>query len=376
MADDSGEKTKKPTAKKIRESKKKGDVAKVPTIPKFLSMVAVIELMLMFRDTWWRTLEGWMDYALSKVPLATGNQGNHALGALIGAPLLSAALMMCIAALLVAAMLAAIGNILQTGLIFSPEAIPKKDYIDPVSNAKQMLSPEQLIQLLLNLLKVGLIGLSVFMSIAYSLDDLMHIADGSLEFMFNTVVTMIGRTERFALLFILLSSVLDWVNRKHFHYKQQMMSHEEYDREMKEEFGNKHVRQQRKKISNEIMLGDAARKKTKAADVVVVNPSHFAVALLYVPSQHPLPIVVARGSDETAEIIKAVAKQERIPIVKSVWLARTLYAVGIEHKPIPRLTLRPVAAVYRAILTLGKNGAPIGDVIEMELNEGGEAPNL
>ena len=364
MSGDSGEKTKKPTSKKIRESRKKGDVAKVPTIPKLLALIAVLELTLAMRDVMWDQMEGWMTHALTHVPYATGNLGNYALASLVSAPLMSASLVMCVSLALLASVFALIGNIIQTGLVFSPEAIPKGQYLDPVSNAKQMLGGEQWINLLLNVVKVLIIGFAVALSIALSLDDILHLADGDLKYMFNTVLDMIGRTERFALLFIFVCVVIDWATRKHFQYKQMMMTHEEWDREMREEYGNKHTRQQRKKITNELMMGEV--QKVKKADAVVVNPTHFAVALLYSPRECPLPIVIVRGSNEMALAIREIARRDGIPIVRSVWLARTLYAVGREGKPIPRMTLKAVAAVYRAILALPAQDRPEDEVIDLD----------
>jgi type III secretion protein U len=360
-----GEKNKKPTAKRKREAVKKGDVAKVPTIGKLLALVAVIECTLASRDLWLDTVKGYMMYTISMVPSATGKPGNHAVVSQVAMPLLASALLMCLAVIGIAAFLALVGNIVQTGLVFSPEAIPKMQFLSPLSNFKMHFSGEQLLQVPLNILKVILIGLAIYTSIISSLDGILHIADGSLDNMINAVLDLIGATERSAIAYIFICVLLDWILRRHFNNKQMMMSHEEVERENKEIHGDKHVRGARKKLSHELLFGQAA-ERTRKADAVVTNPTHFAIALRYSPEECPLPVVLTRSSGELALHVIATAKKHGIPVVRSVWLARTLYAVGREGKPIPRLTLRAVAAVYRAIIELSAQDAPPAEVIDLE----------
>jgi type III secretion protein U len=108
------------------------------------------------------------------------------------------------------------------------------------------------------------------------------------------------------------------------------------------------VRAKRNEFRRDVLAGELT-ESTRKANAVVTNPTHYAVALLYDPAKYPLPVVLARGADETAALMRRVAREHDIPIIRSPALARLLYRTGREWRPVPRLTLKAVAAVYRVV---------------------------
>jgi type III secretion protein U len=130
------------------------------------------------------------------------------------------------------------------------------------------------------------------------------------------------------------------------------MSDKELEDEHKEMEGDPHIKGERKQFAHEIVFGEDRSKAAKKADSVVVNPTHYAVALSYKPDEYPLPIILARGSDEEAQNLIKIAYENNIPVIRYIWLARTLYADGSLDKGIPRTTLKAVAFVYRLIQEL------------------------
>jgi type III secretion protein U len=99
------------------------------------------------------------------------------------------------------------------------------------------------------------------------------------------------------------------------------------------------------------------------ADMLVVNPTHYAVALYYRPGETPLPMIHCKGEDEDALALIARAKKAKIPVVQSIWLARTLYKVKA-GKYIPRPTLLAVAHIYQVVRQLEE---VTEDVIQVEV---------
>ncbi len=88
------------------------------------------------------------------------------------------------------------------------------------------------------------------------------------------------------------------------------------------------------------------------ANALIVNPTHYAVAIRYAPSEHPLPLVIARGMDESAAQLRGFARDANVPIVGNPSIARALYKVGIDE-PIPEKLFETVAAILRWVDAIG-----------------------
>jgi type III secretion protein U len=142
------------------------------------------------------------------------------------------------------------------------------------------------------------------------------------------------------------------------------MSHEEVEREQKDQFGDKHVLQGRNEFRRNMLAGELS-EGTRKATAVVTNPTHFAVALFYDPNKSPLPLVTARGKDEDAATMRRIAHRHNIPVIRSVQLARALYSTGRLNAPIPRVTLRAVAAVFIVVAEIRAGQRRIEDPIEL-----------
>lgn len=361
------EKSKPPTKKRLEDAEKEGQVAQTPSIAHLLATVGTIEMLGMTRDLW-----------LSQAPLLLGSyisrlseaypDGKFDVKDML-VPLGGLALAVILATLLLASVLGLVGNLAQTGVVVATKGFMKLERMNPVNHAKQLFSAEQLGQLLMNAVKVtaifGCCGLGVLMS----MDSLLRLGDGTLMQAAQVVVEVILRCERLALLVLIVSVAIDWVIRKRSHIKSLRMSHEEVEREQKDQFGDKHVRKQRNEFRRDMLAGQMT-ENTRQANAVVTNPTHFAVALLYDPEKFPLPVVMARGADEAAALMRRIAREAGIPIIRSPQLARTLYSVGRQYRPVPRLTLKAVAAVYRVVAEIKAGERHIDDYIELDPEEG------
>ena len=148
-------------------------------------------------------------------------------------------------------------------------------------------------------------------------------------------------------------AALDFFFQKWQFTKNNMMSKDEIKREYKESEGDPLIKSKRKQLHQEL-INQNSLQKVRKAKVLVVNPTHYAVALDYEKDKTPLPVILAKGQGELALRMMEVARQEGIPIMHNVSLAQSLYAEGTEDSYIPRELIGPVAEVLRWAQSLGK----------------------
>src|SRR5690606_30208251 len=118
----------------------------------------------------------------------------------------------------------------------------------------------------------------------------------------------------------------DFALQKYFFAKQLRMSHEEVRKEFKELEGDPHVKMHRRALARQLLEQPPAKPKpVEEADMLVINPTHFAVALFYRPEQTPLPRLIDKATDADARALIARAQAAGVPVIQCVWLARTLY---------------------------------------------------
>ncbi|MEO8550104.1 MAG: EscU/YscU/HrcU family type III secretion system export apparatus switch protein, partial [Kofleriaceae bacterium] len=154
----------------------------------------------------------------------------------------------------------------------------------------------------------------------------------------------VGLVVSLALAGLAATAAIDYFLAKKKMKAQMMMSPDEIKREHKEQEGDPHIKGKRRQKMKEL----AKRRMSVAvakADVVIVNPTHYAVALRYNESSDAAPLVVAKGMDESAEKIREVARKHGVPVLSRPPLTRALYKLVKEGKPVPANLYRAVAEV-------------------------------
>jgi type III secretion protein U len=232
-------------------------------------------------------------------------------------------------------------------------------------HAKHLLSRELAAMLGVTVIKLIAIVGCTGMGILMSLNSLLRLADGTLMQAAQAVLDVMALCERLSVLALIVCVAIDWWIRRESHFRHLRMSREEVEAEQKDHYGDKHVRRQRQEFRRDL-LGGQLTEATRKANAVVTNPTHFAVALFYDPEQYPLPVVLARGADQNAAVMRKIAREAGIPIIRSAQLARTLYSVGREWQPVPRVALKAVAAVYRVVAQIRTGERHIDDVLELD----------
>ena len=351
MADSS--KTEKATPKKRRDERKKGNV--------FLSQdaVAVVTLLGSFFTFWLMAgeigeqLAGFMSFCFSKVDLA----GGLSLGDMIHELVMQSLGLLTRSVLpitLVTACCAVVATFAQTRLLVSSELMkPKFSRINPLEGFKRLFSLKSVINALKGLLKICILMVIVYLSISGMFQEsaryLYVDLQASSRHLFSQGMSMIVKI---GIAFIALAA-LDFMYQWWDYERGLRMSKQEIKEEYKQTEGDPQIKgkikeMQRKRAMSRMM------QQVPQADVVIRNPTHFAVALRYHPDEDAAPIVLAKGMDELALRIVKVAEAHKVAVIENVPLARALYADTELDQEIPPEFYNPVAEVLVYIFRLNE----------------------
>lgn len=339
------EKTEDPTDKKIRDSRKKGQVAVSQDVTKLLSCAMIFSMLFALQDVLMSSGKDILSFTISK----TNTEFVQAAGEVF-TKVFGAALGTAIAVVGVALATKIIGTWMQTGPMFASEAM-KMDFnkLNPVNQAKNIFSMKKIYEMINNIFKAGVLGYVFYILIQEYFSTLILLPTGDLDMTWKSSNTLFKSAITISLVILLVMSVFDFSMQKYFHMKTLKMSIDEVKREYKESEGDPHMKGQLSAIRQEVLEGDPedVEGNVKQADAIVVNPTHYAVALYYRPNETPLPKILCKGYDDKAKQIIEYARKYDKPIIRYVWLARTLYAHKGQY--IPKPTLQAVAAIYQTL---------------------------
>ncbi|EFQ65163.1 type III secretion system rscU [Pseudomonas fluorescens WH6] len=346
---DSGEKKHLASAKKLRDQRKKGQVAQSQDVGKLLVLTAISEIALFTAETSLQRFQQLMVLPMARLtqPFVRTLEEVLLEGLLV---FFSFALLMVGVAITVKL----ISSWMQFGILFAPETL-KLDFkrLNPLSQLKQMFSAQSLMNLLMSIAKAFLLGLVVYLVVWPSLGALINLATSDLQSYVLALIALFRYLLHACLGLLLVLALIDLVLQKHFFAKRMRMTQVEVVKEYKDMEGDPHVKGQRRSLAYQLAQEEPKVKlpKLEEADMLVVNPTHFAVALYYRPGKTPLPLLVDKGTDAGARRLIARAKAADVPVIQCVWLARTLYTKK-RGANIPRETLQAVALIYRTLREL------------------------
>jgi flagellar biosynthetic protein FlhB len=249
-----------------------------------------------------------------------------------------------------------VSNFLQVGFVFSLKPIyPDLNRINPLQGIKRIFSRRSLMELIKSILKIFIVAYVTFSVIKSRINTFPLMLDMSMEdsakFLTNTAFD-IGFKSALALLVL---AVFDYIFNRREHEKSLMMSKQDIKEEYKEMEGNPQtktrIRQIQRQISRRRMMHDI-----KNADVVITNPTHIAVALMYDADTTLAPILIAKGRDKLAQKIKDIAEIEGVPIVENKSLARVIYKSVDIGEAIPEKLYNAVAEILAFVYSMKERG--------------------
>lgn len=242
----------------------------------------------------------------------------------------------------------------QTGLLFSPKSLmPRWDAVNPLEGFSKMFRKDNLFQMGKSILKVGALGFIVFASIKSHITEMTLLPNAHFfellrwsGNLFFSIAVKVGS-------FLLVIAGLDYFYQWRSLHRKMMMSRQELKQEMKENQVSEHIQAKVKQIQKE-RAKRTIHKAVPKADVIVTNPTHFAVALSYKRSSDKAPRVVAKGMDLIAGLIRKIADENNVPIYEYPELARGLYRkVKVGHT-IPGELYESVARVLSYVYKMHK----------------------
>jgi type III secretion protein U len=347
------ERTEEPTPKKLEKAREQGQVAKSADVVE----CACIAAMLLVLHIGGHYLSGSMqaivryaldfvvgDHSLSSVMASLGKLEHAAIG-----------MMLPVAVTSVAAALLALAP--QTGLQATMEPIsPNFDKVSPATGFKRIFSMKSLLELLKMLIKALVVFIVMWKTIAWLLpligSSLYLPVQGVAKILWTAVLRMLDVS---AVVYLVIAAA-DYAIQKWSFTRQNRMSKDDVKRETKDSEGDPKIKQERRKLAREFSTAPPPQLGISRANMLVVNPTHYAVAVRYEPRETPLPVIVARGVDEEAAHLRHLALSAGVPIVSNPPVARALYKIPL-NQPVPGDLLEVVAAILRWVDGVGAQRA-------------------
>lgn len=353
------EKSEQPTEKALRDAREKGQVAVSRDLARLLSLSLLGELAFLAEAPCREALQALFGLSIERInaPFAPARAELAAQAFMLMLPVFGASLL----AVLVAAIA---GNWGQFGILIAPNVLePNIDKLNPVNGVKNLFSMKKVVEVGIALLKVALIAFVTWILIRDALPVLVTFAGGTPAGIHGQFLALVHVMFRTLCGICLVLALADFGVQRHFLIKQLMMSKDDIKREHKDAEGDPQVKGQRRQLAQELASTPAV-ESTEQADAVVVNPTHFAIALRYDAATAQVPVMLAKGRDEVAQAMIRRAHERGIPVIRHVWLARTLYATGAPARPVPRASYAAVAHVFAVIEQM--EGRVGGSALDLE----------
>ena len=243
-------------------------------------------------------------------------------------------------------------SIMQSGFLWAPDKIsPKLNKISVVSGFKRMFSVRALVEFVKGILKLGLVSLLMTAMVMPFLTDIELMPGFDLVDIVDRMFYMIIALSVGAMMVLTAIAVLDYIYQKLDHTKSLRMSRQEIKDEHKESEGDPQIKARIRKIRAE-RAQQRMMASVPKADVVITNPTHYAIALEYKMESMAAPKVLAKGVDHLALRIREVATENDVPIVENAPLARALYAAVEIDEEIPVEHYKAVAEVIGYVMRL------------------------
>lgn len=355
MSLDGEEKTEQPSEYKLREARKKGQVAKSADVCALMSLFCALMLLAFSCQFIFNRISNfWLRlFTKSFVPV------DHLLNNYLREAL-DLWIFLCLPVLLAAALGAMGGNLCQFGFLLTSHPLkPDLKRIDPVAGLKKIISKDRVVELIKQLVKFSAVFLIIYLTIKDSLRNVSMLFRldlvNAMQMSGNLLMVIIIRV----LLCFLVVAIFDFFWQRYAFLKSMRMSKYEVKKEYKQQEGDPHIKQERRRIHQE-MLEEIASKNIKDASVVITNPSHLAVALKYDEKQDQAPRLLAKGIGKSAKSIIDEARHHSIPIMRNVPLARDLQWLAVNEEIPPNL-YDSVAEILTFIYELNRKNSEINN---------------
>ena len=346
-----GEKTEQPTPKKRREAREEGQILQSKEVNNVVILFACFLAIKVFGGMLNSQLKNFLSSIFKEIQNSESFFNRSNLN-VYGLKIMIDFAIMTLPVLLIAFLSALIINYLQVGFIFTTKTLKiKLNRLNPVEGFKKIFSKRALMDLVKSVLKILLIGYVAYSYIKGKMLDIikystLEISQSYKSFanlMFGFILRLLG-----VLLFL---AVIDYIFQWREHENKLKMSKQEVKEEYKQTEGDPFIKGKIKEKQRSIAMSRMMQEIPKA-DVIITNPTHYAVAIKYDKDSYDAPYILGKGVDIIAENIKKIAKEKSVPIVENKFLAQTLYNTVDIGSIIPEDLYEAVAEVLAYVYGL------------------------
>jgi flagellar biosynthetic protein FlhB len=349
MPEQAAEKTEQPTARRLSKAKDKGQVPQSQELTSIVTLLVLVAMLALLAPS----LLHWFIIQIRQGMSCENSIFADSSGFLdfIGKKIIDIILVICpiLAALCAGSFIATVA---VSGLNYSPGALELKfDQFNPVAGLMKLVNARSLVKLLLSVLKLFFISLIVWLYLRSKLDMLASLRWAwSIQILAVIAKIILGLMIRIGVV-LLVMGIADALYQKWKYIQELKMTKQEVKQELRDTIGSPEVKSRVRQIQFQTALKRMLQEVPRAS-VVLVNPTHVAVALRYEAKTMEAPVMVAKGADNLAEKIREIARAYGVPIVRRPELARTIYSTVKLGNPIPETLFVAVAEVLAMIYRL------------------------
>ncbi len=367
--DSTAEKTEEPTAKRLEKAREDGQVVRSQELSVAMMMIGVASFMYIFGGALILQLSEVFAtgftfdrkdiFSDNLLPAAFGSQALD--GMLVAVPIFALAIVLAFGA-----------SGLLGGFNFSMKAAaPKASKINPLSGLKRIFGTKALVDLTKALVKFGLVAGVLYLVVSSRFDQLIGLGFMDIQPAMRGAGEIIAGGVVLVTLTLIIAAAIDVPYQLYEHSQKMKMTKQEVKDEFKDTEGRPEVKAQIRRKQREMAMGQMM-DAVGDADVIIVNPEHFAVALSYDPSSSGAPTVVAKGVDFLAQGIRERAGDNAVPVFLSPTLARALYFTTDVNQSIPESLYYAVAQVIAYVFSLNSlgRGAAVAEKPNPEVPKG------
>lgn len=352
---DGEDKTEEPSAHKLDEARKKGDMARTADLGQAMSLVGAVATVAMFGPGICTSLaQQLLPFIAHPQEFIDSFQGDGGMGIAVNIFLIvTPVIAMILGGALV---LGVLGNVIQTGLLITPSKLaPDFKRINPMDGFNRLFGIDALMQFVKTIIKLVVTGIIVYVVTQPKVSDITSLAALSPMAILPYVMKIVIAIAVAVCIFLIFGAGVDYLWQRFRFMEKMKMTKQEVKEEYRQQEGDPHVkarlRQIRQEKSRRRMMANVAK-----ASVVITNPTHYAVALSYEMGDEGAPVCVAKGVDAVALRIREEAGRHEIPIVEDPPLARALYASVELDKEIHPDHYRAVSQVISFVMTRKRRG--------------------
>lgn len=340
------DKTEQPTVKRKKDERKKGNVAKSREASNAVTLIGAVGCIYIMINSSIKQLKITISSSLSmnfNTDIAEGLGHNLIINGLINF------IKIFIPVGIVIMLLGVISNIMQTGLLFSKEVLkPNFSKLNPISGFKNIFSQKAAISAIKNTLLLIVLGYIGYLFISKRYVDILKLGDVYFPYLIYQIIEITKELFNIAILIALVIGAIDFAYQLYSHKKNLKMTKQEVKEEYKQSDGDplvkSQIRQKQRQISSQRMIQNA-----REATVIITNPTHISIAIKYERDVDTAPILIAKGADILAMKIREIAKENDIPIIENVHLARLMYKKVNVNEEVPAEMYEAVAQVLVAV---------------------------